>query len=109
MFRSRLRHAWLSRPSQQIRSIAPKLLEARRLLAAVAADPADPVVDNNPPQVVAVYVNGTTWTSSFRTALETQHEGSALFGAETDGVNAEAGQNFRQHVLPWVGTNQVSI
>jgi hypothetical protein len=114
MFRSRLRHAWLSRPFQQNRSVTPEALEERRLFAAVAADPgsdpaADPPVDNNPPQVVAVYVNGSTWTDSFRTALEAKHKGSALFGAETDSVNAEAGQNFREHVLGWVGINQVSI
>jgi hypothetical protein len=114
MFRARLRHAWLSRSFQQNRSVTPEALESRRLFAAVAADPgtdpaADPVVDNNPPQVVAVYVNGSTWTDSFRTALEADHKGSALFGAETDGVNAEAGQNFREHVLGWVGINQVSI
>ena len=114
MFRARLRHAWLSRPFQQNRSVTPEALEARRLFAAVAADPgtdpaADPPVDNNPPQVVAVYVNGSTWTDSFRTALEADHEGSALFGAETDSVNVEAGQNFREHVLGWVGINQVSI
>jgi len=114
MFRARLRHAWLSGPFQQNQSVTPEALEARRLFAAVAADPgsdpaADPPVDNNPPQVVAVYVNGSTWTDSFRTALEADHEGSALFGAETDSVNAEAGQNFREHVLGWVGINQVSI
>jgi hypothetical protein len=114
MFRARLRHAWLSRRPQETRSNALESLEARRLFAAIAADPAldpaaDPAVDNNPPQVVAVYVNGSTWTDSFRTALEAEHKGSALFGAETDGLNAEAGQNFRGHVLGWVGTNQISI
>ena len=97
--------------SRLVTPFVPEFLESRRLLSTtLAEDPvSDPPVDNNPPRVEEVFVNGTTWTAAFRSALEAQSEGSATFGAETDGVSVEAGQNFREHVMPWTGINQVSI
>jgi hypothetical protein len=82
-------------------------LEGRRLMSVAA--PADAPVDNNPPQVEAVFVNSTTWAPAFRSFLEAEHQGSAAYGFEADKLEFNANENLNSHILPWNNLNQVSF
>ena len=78
-------------------------LEARRLLSADVPDAGSGgEIDNNRPEVVAVYVNSTTWTPAFRAAVEDSNDGSAAYGVE---VKANGNNN----VLPFINLDQISI
>ena len=56
-----------------------------------------------PPAVVQVYVNGTAWSSAFRTHLQNQGLGHAVFGFAVPDGAAQLDE------LPWTNLNQVSV
>ena len=92
------------------RPVGPEALEPRRLMS---VDLAEGVLEaDDRPQVEAVYANGTGWSADFRAALEEQHAGSALLGAETRiaEIRGNSGPgDLNSRILPWVGVNQVSF
>ena len=93
-----------TRPRRQVMPLVPEPLERRRLLAADAA--VEPAADNNAPEVEAVYVNGTQWTTAFREYLEDERLGSGLYGFDAGGSGrGEEGGD----ILPWINLDQVSV
>lgn len=86
-------------------------LECRRLMSAAAIYP-DPV-DNDPPEVDAVFVNGTQWSPAFRSYLADNRDGSTRFGFETNSSRSgEGGGEYddrSSRILPWINLDQVSI
>src|SRR5688500_12995134 len=86
--------------------VVSQLLEYRRMIS-VTPPGAEP--DNAPPRVGAVFLNGSSWHPTFRAELEDEGQGSAQYGFETDGRNAESTEGFRGSVVPWLNINQISI
>ena len=83
-------------------------LESRRLMSVSVDGGADE--DDRPPEVDAVFVNGTQWSPTFRAFLAQNRDGSARFGFETHpsgGGGESEGSNSR--ILPWINLDQISI
>ena len=73
-------------------------------LIEVSADPVSAALGeaSAPPQVAAVYVSGSAWTTSFKNYLAAQSMGHATHGFE---IKADDQLNE----LPWVNLNTVSV
>ena len=92
--------------SAGFRLIIPEPLEHRRMLS-VATPGVEP--DNAPPRVEGIFLNGSSWSPTFRAELEEEGLGSAQYGFETEGRNAESTEGFRGSVVPWLNVDQISI